>query len=235
MDNINNTIILVENNIAEKENFLTLVQGENWNVLTLGSSYEAIQWLKKSNDAIAAIIAEDSAPLNAYQAIDYIRREIKSNLPVLISKNAESGENADGFTYIGKPFSANAIKTIKQFLEPNTEAPVKKVYSLEYLETISGGNQEFLIDCLKTFISSVSDKMNELKVAVSSNDNKMIGGIAHNIKPSFEMLENDKARDICNKLTYEAETSDLSSLASQLNEEFKTMETALKNDFPDLR
>ena len=104
MDNINNTIILVENNIAEKENFLTLVQGENWNVLTLGSSYEAIQWLKKSNDAIAAIIAEDSAPLNAYQAIDYIRREIKSNLPVLISKNAESGENADGFTLSGSHF-----------------------------------------------------------------------------------------------------------------------------------
>jgi hypothetical protein len=77
--------------------------------------------------------------------------------------------------------------------------------------------------------------MQELKIAVNNVDNKSIGAIAHNIKPSFEMLENEKARDICNKLTYEAETSDISLLASQLNAEFKTMETALKNDFSELR
>ena len=221
--------------MVEKENFLALTQDEGWNVLALGSSYEAIQWLKKNNDTTLAVIGENAAPLNAYQTFDYIRQELKSELPVVISRVAGTGNKQDGYMYIEKPYSANTVKNLKQLIEPNSGTPAQKVYSLEYLETISGGNQEFLIDCLRTFISSVSDKMAELDTAVSNNDSKNIGAIAHNIKPSFEMLENDKARDICNKLTYEAETSDLSALTLRLNEEFKTMETALKNDFPELR
>lgn len=229
------TILLIENNAAERENFLALAQPENWVVLAMASSYEAIQWLKKNDEAAVAIIAEESTPLNAYQAFDYIRREIKSNMPVVITVYDKPSQNVDNHLYIKKPFSANSIKIIQEFMIPGMDKPAQKVYSLDYLETISGGNQEFLVDCLRTFISSVSDKMNELKVAVGSNDNTAIGAIAHNIKPSFEMLENDKARDICNKLTYEAETSDIPSLALQLDKEFKTMETALKQDFPDLR
>jgi HPt (histidine-containing phosphotransfer) domain-containing protein/CheY-like chemotaxis protein len=231
-----NTIILVEANPTEKENFIALAQKENWIVQAMNSSYEAIQWLKKNNEASLMVISEDATPLNAYQTFDYIRQELKNRLAVVISKSMETKGKEDGYTYIDKPYTTTGIKALKLVIAPNvSSAPGLKVYSLEYLETISGGNHEFLIDCLKTFISSVSDKMAELKTAVSSDDIKSIGAIAHNIKPSFEMLENEKARDICNKLTYEADTSDIPALATQLNNEFKVMEDALKNDFSELR
>jgi HPt (histidine-containing phosphotransfer) domain-containing protein len=235
MSTINKTIILVENNSDQRENFLQLAQKENLNVQAMGSSYEAIQWLKKGNEAAMAVISENATPLTAFQAFDYIRHELKNSLPILISKPVETGKKQDGYDYIDKPFTTTAIKALKLAIEPNvSSAAGLKVYSLEYLETISGGNHEFLIDCLKTFITSVSDKMEELKQAVAAADNKQIGAIAHNIKPSFEMLENEKAKDICNKLTYEAETSNIPALASQLNMEFTTIEAALKNDFPEL-
>lgn len=236
MSTTNNTILLVEKNLGEKENFLKLAVKENLIVETLESSYEAIQWLKKNDHAKALVISEDAAPLNAYQTFDYIRRELKNSLPIVISISSEKKEREDGYLYIDKPFTVTGINTFKLIFEPNvSSASGMKVYSLEYLETVSGGNHDFIIDCLKTFISSVNDKMTELKEAVAAKDNKQVGAIAHNIKPSFEMLENEKAKDICNKLTYEAETSDVPALAGLLNIEFVTMETALKNDFSELR
>lgn len=236
MSNTQKTILLIENSLPEKESFVQLAQKENLKVEAVGSSYEAIQWLKKSNEADMVVVSENATPLNAYQTFDYIRQELKKSMPVLISKPLDTTLKDDSYASIDKPFTTTAVKALKLMIEPNvSSSPGLKVYSLEYLETISGGNHEFLIDCLKTFISSVSDKMDELKVAVGTNDIKNIGAIAHNIKPSFEMLENEKARDICNKLTYEAETSDISELAIDLNDEFKTMEKALLEDFPELR
>ena len=235
MSTTKKTILLVEDNIAERDNFVQLAQKESLNIQAVGSSYEAIQWLKKGNEAKIAIISESATPLNAFQTFDYIRQELKNRLPILISKSSLS-VGREGYNYIDKPYTITAIKDLKLKIEPNvTSASGLKVYSLEYLETISGGNHDFLIDCLRTFISSVSTKMEELHQAVVATDNKSIGAIAHNIKPSFEMLENEKARDLCNKLTYEADTSDVSELASELNNEFKIMETALKDDFHELR
>jgi HPt (histidine-containing phosphotransfer) domain-containing protein/CheY-like chemotaxis protein len=223
MSTTKKTILLVEDNIAERDNFVQLAQKESLNIQAVGSSYEAIQWLKKGNEAKIAIISESATPLNAFQTFDYIRQELKNRLPILISKSSLS-VGREGYDYIDKPYTITAIKDLKLKIEPNvTSASGLKVYSLEYLETISGGNHDFLIDCLRTFISSVSTKMEELHQAVVATDNKSIGAIAHNIKPSFEMLENEKARDLCNKLTYEADTSDVSELASELNNEFKVM------------
>jgi len=233
-NNKNIQILLVESNQEEKENFNSLAANENWTVIQMGSSYEAIQWLKKNDTASLVVVPHDAAPLNAYQTFDYIRKEIKIDIPVVISRN-NATESNDGHNYIDKPFTANSIKSLKNTLQPIEDENTQKVYSLEYLETISGGNHEFLIDCLKTFISSVSGKMDELKVAVQDNNIENIGAIAHNIKPSFEMLESTIGRDICNKLTYEAETSDIPVLAEELNNEFSTIEAALKNDFKELR
>ena len=228
------SVVLVEKDVAEKENFIQLAQKEDWNIEAFGSSYEAIQYIKKNTDVDLAVISENATPLNAHQYHDYIRNEIKLKFPVVI---AASESKDDGFTYIAKPFTQQAINKLNQLLntDENVAPAANKVYSLEYLETIAGGNQDFLIDCLKTFISSVSGKMSELKIAVASNDLKDIGAIAHNIKPSFEMLESEIGKNICNKLTYESETSDIPTLAAQLEKEFITIEAALKNDFSELR
>jgi len=238
MDSKKRTIVLVEKDTAEKENFIQLSEKENWNVQAFASSYEAIQWIKKNNDVDLAIIANDATPLNAHQTYDYIRSEIKLKFPILISKENAEGNLNDGYFYINKPFTQESINRILQQFSGTTEDIVQsdaKAYSLNYLNTIAGDNHDFLIDCLRTFISSVSGKMEELKTAVNSNNNKDIGAIAHNIKPSFEMLENDTARDLCNILTYESETADIHAVAAQLEHEFIAIESALKNDFSELR
>lgn len=235
--NKNTTILLVESDAAEREEFIRLAEDKNWIVQGFTSSYEAIQWIKKNDEGAILVIAEGATPLNAYQTFDYIRKELKNELPVAITKTGTSGNGntPEGYSFLEKPFTANSINALKQLADPESLPSDDKVYSLEYLETISGGNQEFLIDCLKTFISSVSGKMEELKTAVADNDLKGIGAIAHNIKPSFEMLENATAKDICNKLTYEIDTVDIPQLAAILNSEFTIMEDALKQDFPELR
>lgn len=233
--NKNTTIVLVENNTAERDEFIRLAEAKNWMVQPFTSSYEAIQWLKKDNEAALMVIAEDATPLNAYQTFDYLRKELNSELPVAIATTVSNTASTEEYSFLEKPFTANSIKALKLVADSDSVPQNDKIYSLEYLETISGGNQEFLIDCLKTFISSVSGKMGELKIAADNRNLEDIGAIAHNIKPSFEMLENAVAKDICNKLTYEAETVDVQELASILNTEFEAMEDALKQDFPELR
>lgn len=226
------TLVLVENNPEEAQHFINLAEAAEMDVQLFASSYEAIQWLKKDKPAALFVIADDAAPLNAHQTFDYVRSEMKNN--ILFAVSGKAGQSVAGsYIFLEKPFNDTAIKAIKKAISSTGDTP--KVYSLEYLETISGGNHEFLIDCLKTFITSVSSKMEELTVAVANDDKKEIGAIAHNIKPSFEMLENIEAKDICNKLTYEADTVDVPALAAKLRSEFETMEAALRNDFQELR
>lgn len=232
---INQNIIVVEPDAANRANTVALLSQQGWNVRDTDNSYEAIQWIKKDNQPHLLIIADNATPLNAAQAIDYIRREIHSEIPVLIAHGDTNdiqnyGKKTECFV---KPFDMGNIDTIRKIIGSTQEA--EHVYSLNYLNTLSSGDNDFIIDCLGVFITSVTAKLSQLSEALQQKDYKTIGEIAHNIKPSFEMLESSLSADICNKLTYSATEEEFPELASELSEEFNKIANKLKTDFPELR
>ena len=55
---------------------------------------------------------------------------------------------------------------------------------------------------------------------LQQNDFKQIGDVAHNIKPSFEMLENSRGKDFCDRLAHHAENEEVGNLIKLLDIEF---------------
>ncbi len=221
------SILLVENLQVESRNFIDIVKKKHSNaeIKVLGNSFEALQYLQE-NKVQTLIIEKDAQPMNAAQISDYLRQELKMNIPVFISSSESSLEQ----NHISKPFSEESLQAFLEF-SPGEQAYEQPLYSLEYLREISGGNSEFINESIEIFKSSVRQQLAELEIASKENNDQKASEIAHNIKPSFEMLDNKEGTAICNKLTYDLKSHKLSLLVEELKLIFDKILQQLQQDF----
>lgn len=232
-------ILLVENNINTK--VVTQLLPKDWHITCCDNSYDAIQKVKKDSNYHLVIVDENASPLNAYQTFDYLNKEIMADVPVLVLGN--EGENTimehyhNKMAFIKKPLASENLTLIMELLKKNHDKKekVSKAYSLDYLKEISDNNQEFIMETLSIFKSSVKGKLEQLEEAVQNKDYQSVAEIAHNIKPSFEMLENKTSVEICNLLNNRVPEEKIPSLAHDLATEFTKIKIQLENDFPQLK
>jgi CheY-like chemotaxis protein/HPt (histidine-containing phosphotransfer) domain-containing protein len=237
------TILLVESHSLEQENFAHIAVKEGWQLVICNSGIDAIHWFNKNNKADVLVIEEDSAPLNGYQTADYIKTELGLMLPVLITVGAVPTQQelrviayAEGV--IKKPFiKSTCILQITELLERYPErSPVQNPsYSLNYLRDIFEGHEESVFESLELFSTSVNTDMEQLNIELQDRDYNRIREIAHSIKPSFEMLENETGRSICHYLNSEAEETEMPKLIHDLQQEFASITQQLTRDFPELK
>ncbi|MDO7173264.1 hypothetical protein [Mariniflexile sp. AS56] len=228
-------ILLVEQDTEHTNTFLRLAEMNNWLVYTCEGSMQAIRWIKENEAPHVMIIEKEASPLNGFQTHDYIQSELKITIPVLISSDINAiSNNRNGLDFINKPFSKESITTInskiKEVGSPNELDD--KDYSLDYLINLSDGNEEFILTSLNIFRDSVAVKLAEINEALLINQFNTIREIAHNIKPSFEILESTIGRDLCNDLVYKATENNIPELVQQLHELYTTIDLQLKNDIP---
>lgn len=124
---------------------------------------------------------------------------------------------------------------MKQETHISIEKTDAETYSLSYLRTISENDENFIIESLHIFKFSVAVKLMELSSAVKRGDEKRAGEIAHNIKPSFEMLSIDFAREICDELYFRTSGESLEILFNKLETGFLKIMEAIEKDFPQLK
>lgn len=233
MKNLNQSsaysILLVENSKDESDLFIDIVKNQvNAQIHFFLNSFEAIQWLQENKVEIL-VIAEDARPMNASQTTDYIRQELKLDIPVFITSSSTLNVSRK---HISKPFTKKSLAPLLYFSEDEKDTGIEPaLYSLDYLKEISGGNVEFIHESIEIFKSSVKKQLQELQIASDNNDNEKAARIAHNIKPSFEMLENQEGTEICNKLTYDLENQSLSELVSNLKILFDKIIKQLESNF----
>jgi len=236
------TVILVESNLLERENFIQISLEEKWNVVICEDGLDVIQWLNNNSSADLLVIEENSMPISGYQIADYIKTELGLALPVIITTGKipivqERRVLAYAEGILKKPFvAASTILQIRETLKKSIElAPEKNdYYSLNYLKDLSGGDEEFIMELLKVFSASVNSEIKNLNEGLSQKDYLRIRKIAHGIKPSFDMIENEKAKGICLLLDSIAEEKDIPKLIEELNLEFANINKQLINDFPEL-
>lgn len=60
---------------------------------------------------------------------------------------------------------------------------------LSYLISISDGDKEFIMDFLSTFEQSTVPQINQLQVALEKHDLETVRKIAHQLKPTSELLK----------------------------------------------
>jgi len=238
------TILLVESHIIEQENFAYIALQEGWQLVICNSGIDAIHWFNKNNNkADLLVIEEGSVPLNGYQTADYIKTELGLMLPVLITVGTVPTQQelraiayAEGV--IKKPFiKSTTILQINEILErfPERASVQNFSYSLNYLRDIFDGHEESVLESLELFSKSVNTELDQLNVELQDKDYNRIREIAHSIKPSFEMLENETGRSICNRLNSEGVETEMPRLIQDLQLEFASITKQLTRDFPELK
>jgi HPt (histidine-containing phosphotransfer) domain-containing protein len=68
------------------------------------------------------------------------------------------------------------------------------IYNLSKINELSGGDQDFLVSVLSTFLEETPTDLSVLKTAVQNQDFTQIYQFAHKIKPNVDLLGMENAR-----------------------------------------
>ncbi|MBA3985601.1 MAG: Hpt domain-containing protein [Flavobacteriales bacterium] len=71
-----------------------------------------------------------------------------------------------------------------------------KTYSLDSLNEIAGGDDEFMAIIAKTFLEEIPPDLNALIQAIENNNKELAYQFAHKMKPNFEMLGLNLAKEV---------------------------------------
>jgi CheY-like chemotaxis protein/HPt (histidine-containing phosphotransfer) domain-containing protein len=233
----NKNILVVAHEAAESAVLKELLSKSSYEVIDFGNSMAAIQWVKQHGNPQLLIIEEKSAPLSGLQAMDYLRTELAMEHPVLIvidRKNEALVSDKKMQGYLTKPYTKESILEITNFLDKvprSKEVLSPRHYSLEYLEELGDGNRDIIIESLMIFKESVTLKLEEMQNRLALRDLEEVRKIAHNIKPSFAMLHNQKGRELCNTMMDSAKDLDMPKLVNELKLEFEIIQSQLAMDF----
>lgn len=71
-----------------------------------------------------------------------------------------------------------------------------KIINTSYLETVSDGEKDFILEFIDTFSSTYKMLCQQIREAYSTKDFEQLGQIAHQLKPSLKMLELPSSEEI---------------------------------------
>ena len=110
-----------------------------------------------------------------------------------------------------------------------------KQYNLDYLNSISGGDQDFIKDMLETFVTNVPLELNKIKELVASENWHKAGEDAHRFASSLLYLGLDELRTIATKIEdfgiEKINIDQIPGLLNQLEKGCSQLIIELKEDF----
>lgn len=192
----------------------------------------AIQHIKESQPADILIIDEHIKPMGAEQTINYLIDELHFKNKVLVcSETKEQFVTNNGvYEVLKKPLIQEEYKRLCNILG-SSDRFCCDLYSLDYLKELSDGDKSFIAQSVKLFVETVGPRVVELTELLSSKKYQEISDLAHNIKPSFEMILNKKGAEICDFLAHHAKPNEFENYVLDLKEEFELLEKQLHHDF----
>jgi HPt (histidine-containing phosphotransfer) domain-containing protein len=76
----------------------------------------------------------------------------------------------------------------------------EKSYNLDYLENISGGDQEFVKDMIQTFIVNAPEDLGKIKKWIENKNWQKVGEDAHRFASSLLFLGLDHLKGVANTI-----------------------------------
>ena len=108
-------------------------------------------------------------------------------------------------------------------------------YSLDYLNSISGGDNDFVKEMIQTFLTNVPEELLKIRQLVEKKDWQIIGFEAHRFASNLVFLELNSLRDIAVKIenygTNQKQTDQIPDLFNQLEAGCGQIIQKLKKDF----
>ena len=232
-------ILFVTTDLEAVAAFSTYFNPNEVTVSNFASGMGAIQFIKQSGEADLLILEENIKPLGAVQTINYLKDNLNYTRKILIFSDSGLDKihtDEGAFDVLKKQFENQDLDWILSLLLGRKETVKKKSkhYSLSYLNNLSDGDEAFIFESLKIFNESVGKRIREIENLFHEGDYKEVSNLAHNIKPSFEMLQNTLGSTICDQLAHSQVDSSKAEQVIKLKNEYIKVQECLKRDFPEL-
>ncbi len=192
----------------------------------------AIHYIKESQPADILIIDEHIKPMGAEQTLNYLIDELHFKSKVFVCSESKEQFETDCGVYevLKKPLSEDEFKKVANVLG-RVERDCSDLYSLDYLKELSGGDKMFIAQSIRLFVNTVGPRIAEIIELLHSKNYKEISEVAHNIKPSFEMILNKRGSQLCDFLAHHAKPNEFEYYVLDLKEEYELLEKQLHHDF----
>ncbi|MBW2960502.1 Hpt domain-containing protein [Mesonia aestuariivivens] len=244
-------ILLIEDTKSDILEFKTLAQKHNWKVEYFSNCFEAFNFLKSNlEDYWLVLVSSTTIPLNSVQIQNYIQNinDLQFSFVVTYIEPVTVEEYLENTFFVKKPF-INAEKDLKNIVETiikenNFNSFVKSnqsnIFNLSYLNEVASGNEDFIKKSLASFKYFVGERVQELiswKENLTDENIKKIKETAHQIKPSFQMLNNEIGADLAQELCYEVDANnkeEISNYVLRLKEQYDLILNQLNKEYPNL-
>jgi HPt (histidine-containing phosphotransfer) domain-containing protein len=110
-----------------------------------------------------------------------------------------------------------------------------KRYNLNYLKEISGGDEDFILDMIQTFVANTPGEIDQLRAYAEKEQWELLGDSAHKFAPGLQFLGIIALRPVINQLEDYAKGKKkleiIPSLIDKLDTECRLVSEELKQDF----
>ena len=179
--------------------------------------------------------------MNGFEATEYIRNEMKSDVPILaltadvttvdLAKCKAVGMN----DYIAKPVDEKLLyskmvgflKKTPVAIEPDVRELAKtikiKCTNLNYLNTRTKSNRILMMEMISLYLEQTPPLINEMKLSLSNKDWKSLHATVHKIIPSFSIMGisadyETMARKVQEYASSQQQTENISDMVLKLEE-----------------
>lgn len=197
----NNVRVLVaEDNKINQSLIQHLLTSWNIGFDIAGNGKEAILNLQNKNYDL--VLMDIQMPeMDGYSATQYIRHELKNNIPVIaMTAHALAGEREKCLDmgmneYISKPIKEqelynliNLITTANANEKEQGKNGTYKYLHLEYMREISGGNKDYERTVTAQFIEMMPEELEKLQAAFAKKDLQGLKRTAHSMKTTISIM-----------------------------------------------
>lgn len=197
-------ILVAEDNEINQFVLQSSLQQYNLDVTIVSNGREAVDWLQNNPPADLILMDLRMPEMDGFQATEFIRKELKSSIPIVIlTASALGNERQKSFeigadAYVTKPFAPAELQDcLKRFLlksehsEPaaNTEEPKtdNDIFDLSALLMLK--SNESIKQLYNMFEATVPKSLEELKQKAISEDWNAVFEQAHKLKGSLGIIQ----------------------------------------------
>jgi signal transduction histidine kinase/CheY-like chemotaxis protein len=190
-------VLLLEDNILNQKLAKSVIDEFGFDLDIANNGEEGIEMF--SQKTYDLILMDLQMPVkDGYQTTEYIRCELKSDIPIIaMTAHSLVGEQQKCFDigmngYVPKPFKqADLLNEINRVMNKRPAENFKGI-NLSYLLEMSCGDQGFVKDMMELFISKVPVEIDLLEKAIDTRDYDAVKKIAHNMKSSLPIFKLDE-------------------------------------------
>lgn len=187
-------ILLCEDNFLNQKLVKNVIQNFGFELDVAGNGEIGIDLLNKNKYDL--ILMDLQMPVkDGYQTTQYIRNEMKSNIPIIaMTAHSLIGEQERCFNegmnaYVPKPFKQEALlEAIKTAMSKDASLALKRKIDLSFLEEVSFGDLNFKKEMIGLFLDKVPLEITLLGKAIDNNDTETAKRLSHNMKSSLDIF-----------------------------------------------